>query len=231
MDSIDPAKVSSLLLAEENSRKEAECMLTKSQLRISELEHRQFADHAPLGVCRLNADGLLEYANDAWYRITGQSKDDNYSNQAWRKTIHDDDLAIMDTFFSDLMTCKGPATAESRLKKPRYTSQEDSETASFPVWILASGYTELLHDGSVKNVVCWVTDISTQKAAAKGLEDRIEEALELKRQQENFIDMSTLPPRDSFPPANIDQVSHEIRNPYVLAACDSLSCRSNADER
>lgn len=191
MDSIDPAKVSSILLAEEMSRKENECRLTKSQLRISELEHRQFADHAPLGVLRTNADGLLAYANDAWYAITGQDKED-CDPKAWRKTIHDDDLPMMISFFDDLMACKSPRAVESRLKKAWYIASPPK--ASPPSWILATGYAEL-SSGSLKNIVCWVTDISAQKAAAKGLQERMEEALELKRQQENFIDMSMATPQ------------------------------------
>ena len=186
MDSIDPAKVSSILLAEAMGRKETECRLTKSQLRISELEHRQFADHAPLGVCRVNADGLLAYANDAWYTITGQEKED-CDSKAWRKTIHQDDLPMMISFFDELMAGKNPGTIESRLKKPWYVANPPE--ASPPAWILATGYAEM-NNGLLKNIVCWVTDISAQKAAAKGLQERMEEALELKRQQENFIDMS-----------------------------------------
>jgi signal transduction histidine kinase/CheY-like chemotaxis protein len=193
MDSVDPSKVSSILLAEEMSRKETECRLTKSQLRISELEHRQFADHAPLGVCRINADGLLAYANDAWYTITGQEKED-CDPKAWRKTIHQDDLPMMISFFDELMAGKSLGAIESRLKKPWYIASPPK--SSPPTWILATGYAEL-DNGSLKNIVCWVTDISAQKAAAKGLQERMEEALELKRQQENFIDM----------------ISHEIRNP------------------
>ena len=186
-DSVDPAKVSSILLAEEMSRQEenARCAALDR-----ELKYRQFADHAPLGVCRINTDSLVEYANDAWYTIMGQRRSDHQRN-AWRKTIHEDDLAMMNVFMDDLMACKGAATVESRLKKPWAANPNNDEDVP-PTWILASGYTEMFNDGSLKNVVCWVTDISAQKAAAKGLKEKMEEALELKRQQENFMDMSEL---------------------------------------
>jgi signal transduction histidine kinase/AmiR/NasT family two-component response regulator len=80
-------------------------------------------------------------------------------------------------------------------------------------WILASGYAELSRNGELKNVVCWITDISMQKAAAKALNIKMNEALELKRQQENFIDVS---PRSAIVLSctNMAQmISHEIRNP------------------
>lgn len=186
-DSIDPAKVSSILLTES-------VKWTESQLQSSESQYRHFADHAPLGVCRMGSDGLVKYANDAWYSITGQQRKD-HDLQAWRKTIHDDDLAMMDSFFDDLMANKTPATIESRLKKP-WSMDRNHSRDSAPTWILASGYVELHNSGLFNNIVCWVTDISAQKAAAKDLKQKMDEALELKRQQENFIDMSeALPSR------------------------------------
>jgi hypothetical protein len=93
---------------------------------------------------------------------------------------------MMDSFFNGLMVDKTPATIESRLKKPWSTNLNNDKDCP-PTWILASGYAELHDDGSFSNVVCWVTDISAQKAAAKDLKQKMEEALELKRQQENFI--------------------------------------------
>jgi hypothetical protein len=54
-DSIDPAKISSILLGES-------VKWTQGQLQDSEFKYIQFADHAPLGVCRMGADGLVKYA-------------------------------------------------------------------------------------------------------------------------------------------------------------------------
>jgi hypothetical protein len=54
-DSVDPAKVSSILLGES-------VKWTESQLHFSEFRYRHFADHAPLGVCRMSADGVVKYA-------------------------------------------------------------------------------------------------------------------------------------------------------------------------
>jgi signal transduction histidine kinase/ActR/RegA family two-component response regulator len=53
-----------------------------------------------------------------------------------------------------------------------------------------------------------------QKAVAKGLNIRMNEAIELKRQQENFIDVSDIGYKFEPCPADLNQtVSHEIRNP------------------
>jgi hypothetical protein len=96
---------------------------------------------------------------------------------------------MMHSFFNDLMVKRTPATIESRLKKA-WSMNPNNDADSPPTWILVSGYAELHADGSFNSAVCWVTDISAQKAAAKGLKQKMEEALELKRQQENFMDMS-----------------------------------------
>jgi len=87
-----------------------------------------------------------------------------------------------------LIACKGPLTVETRLKRPWRINGQTAEVTHDTAWILASGYAEVSFDGTLKNVVCWITDISAQKAAAKGLQDKMNEALERKRQQENFID-------------------------------------------
>jgi signal transduction histidine kinase len=216
-DSIDPAKVSSILLGES-------VKWTESQLHSAEFKYQHFADHAPLGVCRMGADGLVKYANDAWYSITGQERKD-HDLQAWRKTIHDDDLATMDSFFKNLMISKAPATIESRLKK-HWLMNPNNDTDSPPTWILASGYAELHNDGSFNNIVCWVTDISAQKGAAKELKQKMDEALELKHQQENFIDMSMCPSLIiSYRQLNSTKVSHEIRNPLsaMLHCSDEIT--------
>ena len=63
--------------------------------------------------------------------------------------------------------------------------------------MLVSAHPELNYSGTLENVVCWFTDISDQKSAERDLRARMDEALEIKRQQENFIGI----------------ISHEIRNP------------------
>lgn len=114
---------------------------------------------------------------------------DDKTTKPWLKTIHPDDYKKFERFFDNLVGSKGPLTVEARLKRPWSFNGQDTR-ANHSAWILASGYAELNSHGELKNVVCWITDISMQKAIAKGLNIKMNEALELKRQKENFIDVS-----------------------------------------
>lgn len=71
-------------------------------------------------------------------------------------------------------------------------------------WVLMSAYPEKDETGAVKAIFGCITDISEQKWAENFQKQRRDEAMELKRQQENFIDMT----------------SHEMRNPLsALCQC------------
>lgn len=64
-------------------------------------------------------------------------------------------------------------------------------------------------EGGLKSVFGSLTDISQQKWAEDFQKRRMEEAIELKRQQENFIDIT----------------SHEMRNPLsaILRCADEIT--------
>lgn len=159
------------------------------ELEHSELKYRQFADHAPLGVCLITLEGQMEFANDAWFAITSESRETT-DPTGWLGVFHPDDGPKISKLCTDLKARKGIITVESRLNKmsPLPSDSIDDNHA----WVLCSGYPELNSDGTVKNIVVWLTDISAQKGAERGLRKKMDEAIELKRQQENFIDVCVL---------------------------------------
>lgn len=67
------------------------------------------------------------------------------------------------------------------------------------LWLLVTGWTVFqdAEETIADHIMFWVSDVTPQKAAARVLENRMEEAVRLKTQQEHFVDM----------------ISHEIRNP------------------
>lgn len=137
-------------------------------------------------------------ANQRRFRITDQSREDTQP-KPWVRTIHSDDLDTFDAFVTDLLAYKGLRTIEARLQKSCVFHGEDdsSNSGEHVAWILATGYSELNSDGTLGYAVIWITDISSQKAVERTLDARVRKALELKRQQENFV----------------DNICHEIRNP------------------
>lgn len=97
----------------------------------------------------------------------------------------------MDEKWTDLMNGE-PISFEIRLT--RIIEAEEvpgGEKISAPTWILASSYPEKAEDGSVVSVMGCFTDITRQKWAEDFQRKKMLEAVELKRQQEYFIDMTS----------------------------------------
>lgn len=97
-----------------------------------------------------------------------------------------------------------PFNLEARLKK-KFIGLDGSTNVS---WVLASIYPETDDDGKIVSWMVVAFDISHIKWAEKDQEKRALEAVEAKRQQETFIDMT----------------SHEIRNPLgaVVHCADAI---------
>ena len=89
------------------------------QVRTRELEHsdlkcRNFAENAPVGVSLINCAGLIEFANEAWLSITGQSET-KYAS--WIQSFHMKTPRCSNPFFFYLMASKKHFTVESRVQR------------------------------------------------------------------------------------------------------------------
>lgn len=94
--------------------------------------------------------------------------------------------------------------AESIIQEFRFMAARELNGHPIQTWVLMSAYPEKDETGAVKAIFGCITDISEQKWAENFQKQRRDEAMELKRQQENFIDMT----------------SHEMRNPLsALCQC------------
>jgi signal transduction histidine kinase/DNA-binding NarL/FixJ family response regulator len=103
-----------------------------------------------------------------------------------------------------------PVTFEIRLNKPFEAEEvQGGQKVTGPTWIIAAAYPEKAEDGTVIGILGCLTDISKQKWAEGFQKRKMLEAVELKRQQENFIDIT----------------SHEIRNPLsaIIQCADMIS--------
>lgn len=176
------------------------------EAHANELRFAQFARHAPVGICIYHSDGSMAFANEKWFRLTDFPDDaDSKSPGWWSPIVHKDDLDIAFANFSQLQVDNLPVHFEIRLGVP---------SKQFPLdftWVLVSAYPEL-EDGKLESIVACFTDISEQKWAATIERQRTEDAMEAKRQQESFVDIT----------------SHEIRNPLsaVLQCSEEISALS-----
>ncbi|KAL1797756.1 hypothetical protein ACET3X_004362 [Alternaria dauci] len=173
---------------------------TKAVLMRSEAERRlaSFTELAPVGLYHLNPDLTMKYCNDQWFHITDHPKVP-MDQVDWRNIVDED---MIDRCYHDVEITKrkqGPHTFTIYLKK-KWTGPDGIPT---PTWILvsATAYT----DGTIMGTM---TDVSQMAWAEAIQKNRVEEALESKRQQENFIDMT----------------SHEMRNPLsaMVQCADSI---------
>ncbi|KAJ4416460.1 hypothetical protein N0V82_006725 [Gnomoniopsis sp. IMI 355080] len=174
----------------------------------AEQRFRRMADLAPVGMFHFDETGMAIYCNDMWYAITEHPRGAEYP-MSWYNVIHPDDHAIMDAEWANLGS-GASVSFEIRLRKPFKAAEVvGGERVEGDTWILASAYSQRGKDGSISSILGCLTDISRQKWAEDFQTRRKKEALELKRQQENFIDMT----------------SHEMRNPLsaIVQCADSIA--------
>jgi len=121
------------------------------------------------------------------------------------KSIKDEDREGVQQVWADLVHKKTAITHSFRFKTP----WQGPHGHHGDTWVLMSAYPERHEDGTLKSVFGSITNISQQKWAEGFQKRRMEEAIEMKRQQENFIDMT----------------SHEMRNPLsaILQCSDEIT--------
>ncbi|ERF75340.1 hypothetical protein EPUS_00133 [Endocarpon pusillum Z07020] len=178
-----------------------------NELAESEIKFTRMAELSPVGMFVADASGRLNYCNNTWYDLSSVPKSSSVVEvEEWMKYVADEDKSLTARQLRKLLDEKVPISVEFRFKTPWQAKDGNrlSET-----WVLASAYPEKYPDGQVKRIFGSVTNISTQKFAEELQKRRMEEAVELKRQQENFIDIT----------------SHEMRNPLsaILQCSEEIS--------
>lgn len=170
----------------------------------SETKFTRMAEFAPVGIFIADSQGRITYCNDTWYEISRVPKETN-STDTWMDSVKNEDKDRVTALWFDLVHNAVAMNAEFRFKK----SWEDPNGNKGDTWVLASAYPEKDDDGRLKVIFGSITNISQQKWAEHFEKRRMEEALEMKRQQENFIDIT----------------SHEMRNPLsaILQCADEIS--------
>lgn len=164
----------------------------------SEYKFTRMAEFAPVGIFIADARGHINFCNDSWWEISRHPRT-VHSIETWMESIVPEDRHRVEAIWKKLIDDKVSIVQEFRFKATREAAGHKIET-----WALMSAYPEKDESGTTKAIFGCITDISQQKWAEAFQKQRREEAVELKRQQENFIDMT----------------SHEMRNPLsALCQC------------
>jgi PAS domain S-box-containing protein len=170
----------------------------------SEFKFSRMAEFAPVGMFIANSEGLITFCNEMWWEISYLPRETLLSGNAWINYVQDEDRSHLESAWTKLMNQKVTISVEFRFICGERTGDPPMDT-----WVLMSAFPEKDPDGSLKGIFGCITDISSQKWAEKVQSERREEAVELKRQQENFIDIT----------------SHEMRNPLsaILQCADQIA--------
>jgi signal transduction histidine kinase len=208
-------------------------MEDKLSLRTLELEEKNlqlkhFADCVPVGVFVLEyspdtPNGAYIYRNDKWFELTGSeligsSRDGEiptkFSTSPLGERMNQDDAHNVEKLWAEFLNSKGGTTSFAFRISRNNDISADGEDCS--TWILAYAFSIVDEAGSLKSVFGSLTDITSQKLAENIQKRRMDDALESKRQQEAFIDVT----------------SHEMRNPLsaiMISADDIMSSLSSLE--
>ncbi|KAF1913435.1 hypothetical protein BDU57DRAFT_356309 [Ampelomyces quisqualis] len=158
------------------------------QARLSELKFARFAKLSPVAIYIFVPERGMQFVNDQFYELTGHAHTP-YNQVDWFNLIAQEDLRKVENDWDGMLCGKRSDGIQFRLKKTWVNQNGVRDN----IWVQSSSYPNVDDDGKVLSIMGTLFDISQFKWA----EDRAEEALAAKRQQENFIDMT----------------SHELRNP------------------
>ena len=169
----------------------------------SETKFTRMAEFAPVGMFIANAEGQMVFTNDTFHSISRHTR--RAEADAWMDSVKDEDKEMVQRMWNNLIHHKIPMSAEFRFNTP----WEDRNGNSGDTWVLGSAYPEKDEEGNLKSAFGSITNISQLKWAEDFQKKRKEEAVEMKRQQSNFIDMT----------------SHEMRNPLsaILQCADEIA--------
>lgn len=186
-------------------RQELSMQLIQRTQEANESEYRftRMAEFAPVGMFIADATGSINYCNDMWWQISRHTRLQD-AESGWMDSVRDEDRPALEAAWTKLVNERVSISLEFRFK-----CSQDSGGITIDTWVLMSAFPEKTADGALKSIFGCITDISSQKWAEKVQSERREEAVELKRQQENFIDIT----------------SHEMRNPLsaILQCADQIA--------
>jgi PAS domain S-box-containing protein len=193
------------IAAQKRSQMDASRLRTDAleKLRASEKRFSNFVELARVGIWMINLEGELQYANPEWCALAGH-RNTPWQDVKWSTLLDEKNMAVVHHNLEEILRTKQPAQYQLELMRP----WENDEGAKLPIQVLVAAFPEIDETGSVIGYAGTLTDITHLRWAEQLQKQRTDEAIEAKRQQEAFIDMTC----------------HEIRNPLgaVVQCVDAL---------
>ena len=179
--------------------------------RAQEAENlKRLAEFATVGMFDMSTDGRLLSANNLFWDLSGLPKVDLTKNvvEPWQSCVEEEDLPVLQKCLENLLVKGRSQSAEIRLKASWMIEDGSGNMIVAPRWVLATFMPVKSSEGMIQSFTGCLSDFSLQKWQLEQEKLRKEEAIESRRQQENFIDMT----------------SHEMRNPLsaILHCTDAI---------
>ncbi|KAF9692698.1 hypothetical protein EKO04_009188 [Ascochyta lentis] len=176
------------------------------ELLLQTSRMRRMTELSPLGMYLFSPEGMLLEANDRYFELTGHVRE-GFKEFSFITIMSEESVGPCQQMWDELVETKTACTRELKLNNP-HAQPRDLSGNPIEHWVLASSSPELGPDGQVVSIMGSITDISQMKWAQGLQETRLREAEETKRQQNEFIDIT----------------SHEMRNPLsaILICSDDI---------
>ncbi|KAK8124014.1 hypothetical protein PG999_003932 [Apiospora kogelbergensis] len=176
------------------------------QLAFQTNRLRRMTELSPLGMFLVDSDGVLREGNDRYFEMTGHPRENLYE-MSWMEQIAESSMKAMQDGWRRMAVDRSPWSGELQMKK-LCVHPVDIHGEAIDYWLLVTAQPEIASDGSVRSIMGSITDISHLKWAQGVQNRRLQEAEETRRQQNEFIDIT----------------SHEMRNPLsaILQCSDDI---------
>jgi PAS domain-containing protein len=198
-EQVTTPQVSAVILREEVDRRQSSAKqeaLDRAKLsrKLSESETKfaKFATRAPVGLAILSEIGLVLSANDLWRDLTQLNIGSTKS--LWEEVLLPRDSEYVDRMRNRLLTERNPVTFQTRINKPWRAPDPDIDgnVQWTDMHLLIALYPDLKEDGSISTIMSCITNISELKWSESQLRRRMDQAIEMKKQQEKFIDVCSI---------------------------------------
>ncbi|KAK0628572.1 hypothetical protein B0T17DRAFT_588653 [Bombardia bombarda] len=171
---------------------------------------KRMAEFATVGMYDMDLHGRLLGANNVFFEMCGLDKVDptDVVVKPWETCVGPEEQDILRKNLDKVVMEGTMQNFEIRLKTMWTAEDGGDHQVVAPRWVQATLMPVLSSEGVIQSFTGCLSDVSLQKWQLEREKQRKEEAIESKRQQENFIDMT----------------SHEMRNPLsaIIHCADAI---------
>lgn len=172
---------------------------------------KRMAEFATVGLYDMDLEGRLLGANNVFFEMCGLRKVDpaEVEIKPFEVCVRREDYPLLREKLERMMAEDRVQNVEVRLNTTWTPDDGAGHKADEPRWVQATLMPVRSSEGVIQSFTGCLSDVSLQKSQLDWEKKRKEEAIESKRQQENFIDMT----------------SHEMRNPLsaIIHCADAIT--------